>query len=214
MFGQNENANSEATSAPSDMLTMDTLFGESVSDAKLLESKLYPAGFYLMSLSDYEEKTYEIKKEDHPNVGTEALQINLKFTIDAIDDSGSTEYVFLDKKGKWKKASLEEVSKYVGEEITFTVFFGDDQLIGDDGKPKLRGRNQLRTILHKFVGPDNAAADGYDLDSATFGQLFETAKKVNCIVPMTNRPDFRDKTRIQAEIDLLSDFLPQANEAA
>lgn len=223
MFNQPNNPSTATGTAiageVTDRLTMDMLMGESVSDARLLESKILPAGFYIMSLADYEEKSYEVKKEGHPLEGQDATQLNLIFNIDEVDTSGPENpsritYATLNLKGRkpsWDGVDNAEMAKYVGDTVTFSIFFGDDELLDEKtGQPKMRGRNQLRTILHKFVGADNAELEGYDINSATFGQLLETARKVRCIVPITNRKDFRDDTRVQSEIDLMSDFGPFA----
>ena len=196
----NQSGNTEAAteaSAETGPLTMEALLGAKVTEAKLIEGGAKPKGTYLFNFAEVEERTYDIKSEDHPRVGTEALMLMLKFEIVAIDDSGKTKY--LDKKKR--KVSVEEMAGYVGKVHSENVMFGNDGLPDDKGEIKNPGMSKLTTILSKVIGDDNWKALK-DAD-ASVSELIEAAVGTTFMADISHNT-YNDQTSDQ--IDMFGDF--------
>lgn len=196
MFGNNNTTTAATTTAgASEMLSMEALLGKKVSEAKILEGGAKPKGTYAFQLTNIEEGSYEIKKEEHQRVGETALMLTFTLTIIGVDDKGK----YLNTKGK--RVSPEEMQEQVGKEFKENVMFGNDGLPKEDGSINSSGYDKLITILSKIVGEQvytEMVAQG-----ASTQQIIEASQGVKFLADISHNK-WDDNVRDQ--LDLFGEF--------
>jgi len=182
-------------------LTMETLLGNKLADAQLIEGGLKPKGIYAFTVDEIKQGNYSIKADDHPHQGQEALMLSIVSTIIAVDPESK----YVNDKGK--VVTNEQMQSYVGKKEVTNIMFGNDGLPDENGTIKQSGLNQLVTYCSKIIGKE--VYDGIDAESengiaelmdATVGSKY-TAEMVH------NRYTTADgNERVDSRINLLGDF--------
>lgn len=194
-------------------MTMDALLGKKASDAKLMTSGLLPKGDYVLEFVGFEEETYEIKADEHPNAGDDAAMLKLNYIIRGVDDKGK----YLNLKGK--RVSAEDMAEFVEKTYSENCMFGNDGLVvegtGDNRvirnpendedmkKVKNTGFDKVTTLLARHIGEKAWGENG--CDDKSLGELLQFATGRLCITPITHNT-WNDRTSLQ--INIMDDFEP------
>ena len=182
MFNKEENENQ------SQLATMDDILGAEVGEVAIYQSNQWACGPYLFKLHAFETRSYEIKAEDHPDVGSEAPMLILRLVCLNLDDKAK----YRDLKNKI--VSQEEVKEKVGRAYTETVMFGNDHLIDDrTGGRRDSGARKFATLMSHIIGEKEYAA----VKNLPRGEQLELAMANIFIAEL--RPD-REKRNSQLDI--------------